>query len=95
MAKEAFGPEAQKFIDKVIYAKMPDHVKKLFNRAFLEDKRYNEFVLLLDRDLRLNGLGARRDHFGAIERCSHEHNESKQKAKPTWVLLPLWQIWPL
>ena len=25
-AKEAFSPEEQKFIDKVIYAKMPDHV---------------------------------------------------------------------
>ena len=27
-AKEAFGSEAQQFIDKAIYAKMPDHVKK-------------------------------------------------------------------
>ena len=32
-AKEAFGSEAQKFIDKAIYAKMPDHVKKILNRA--------------------------------------------------------------
>ena len=37
-AKEAFGSEAQKFIDKAIYAKMPDHVKKILNRAYLEDK---------------------------------------------------------
>ena len=36
-AKEAFEPEAQKFIDKAIYAKMPDHVKKILNRAYLED----------------------------------------------------------
>ena len=27
-AKESFGSEAQQFIDKAIYAKMPDHVKK-------------------------------------------------------------------
>ena len=27
-AKEAFGSEAQMFIDKAIYAKMPDHVKR-------------------------------------------------------------------
>ena len=27
-AKEAFDSEAQKFIDKAIYAKMPDHVKR-------------------------------------------------------------------
>ena len=32
-AKEAFGSEAQKFIDNAIYAKMPDHVKKILNRA--------------------------------------------------------------
>ena len=32
-AKEAFGSEAQKLIDKAIYAKMPDHVKKFLNKA--------------------------------------------------------------
>ena len=30
-AKEAFVLEAQQFIDKAIYAKMPDHVKKILN----------------------------------------------------------------
>ena len=43
-AKEAFGSEAQRFIDKAIYAKMPDHVKKILNRAYLEDKPYNDIV---------------------------------------------------
>ena len=57
-AKEAFGPEAQHFIDKAIYAKMPDHVKKILNRAYLEDKPYNDIVLHLERELQLNGLGA-------------------------------------
>ena len=57
-AKEAFGPEAQKFIDKAIYAKMPDHVKKILNRAYLADKPYNDIVLHLEREMRLNGLGA-------------------------------------
>ena len=57
-AKEAFGSEAQKFIDKAIYAKMPDHVKKILNRAYLEDKSYNDIVLHLEREMRLNGLGA-------------------------------------
>ena len=57
-AKEAFGSEAQQFIDKAIYAKMPDHVKKLLNRAYLEDKPYNDIVLHLEREMRLNGLGA-------------------------------------
>ena len=57
-AKEAFGSEAQQFIDKAIYAKMPDHVKKILNRAYLEDKPYNDIVLHLEREMRLNGLGA-------------------------------------
>ena len=37
---------------------MPDHVKKILNRAYLEDKAYNEIVLHLEREMRLNGLGA-------------------------------------
>ena len=57
-AREAFGSEAQKFVDKAIYAKMPDHVKKILNRAYLEDKPYNDIRLHLEREMRLNGLGA-------------------------------------
>ena len=57
-AKDAFGSEAQKFIDKAIYAKMADHVKKTLNRAYLEDKPYKDIVLHLEREMRLNGLGA-------------------------------------
>ena len=57
-AKEVFGSEAQKLIDRAIYAKMPDHVKKILNRAYLEDKPYNDIVLHLEREMRLNGLGA-------------------------------------
>ena len=57
-AKEVFGSEIQQFIDKTIYAKMPDHVKKILNRAYLEDKPYNDIVLHLEREMRLDGLGA-------------------------------------
>ena len=56
-AKEAFGSDAQQVIDKAIHAKMPDHVQKIPNRAYLEDKPYNEIVLHLEREMRLNGLG--------------------------------------
>ena len=58
IAKEALVSEAQQIIDKAIYAKMPDHVKKILNRAYLEDKPYNDIVLLLEKEMRLNGLGA-------------------------------------
>ena len=56
-AKEVFGTETQQFIGKAINAKMPDHVKKILNRAHLEDKPYNDIVLHLEREMRLNGLG--------------------------------------
>ena len=57
-AKEVFGTEAQQFINKAMYAKTPDHVKKILNRVHLEDKPYNDIVLLLEKELRLNSLGA-------------------------------------
>ena len=37
---------------------MPDHVKKILNRAHLEDKPFNDIVLDLEREMRLNGLCA-------------------------------------
>ena len=55
--KKAHGSEAQQFIDKAIYAKMPDHVKKILNWAYLEDKPYNDLVVHLEIGMRLNGLG--------------------------------------
>ena len=58
IAKVAFGTEGQQFFDKAIYAKMPDHVKKILNRAYFEDKPHNDSVLHLEREIRLNGLGA-------------------------------------
>ena len=37
---------------------MPDHVKKILNRTYLGDKPVNDIVLHLEREMRLNGLGA-------------------------------------
>ena len=38
-AKEAFGAEAQQFIDKALYGKMPDHVKKYAPGRILRTSR--------------------------------------------------------
>ena len=57
-AKEVFGVETQHIIDKEIFAKMPDHVKKILNHAYLEAKPHNDIVLYLERELQINGLGA-------------------------------------
>ena len=37
---------------------MPDNVKTILKRAYLEDKPYNDIALHLEREMRLNGLGA-------------------------------------
>ena len=37
---------------------MPDHRKKILNRCTYEDKPYNDIFLHLDREMRLNGIGA-------------------------------------
>ena len=81
-AKEAFGSEAQQFIDKAIYAKMPDHVKKILNRAYLEDKPYNDIVLHLERETRLSGLGAP-DEVTLVPLNKIEPAQTKTEPKPT------------
>ena len=80
-AKEAFGSEAQQFIDKAIYAKMPDHVQKILNRAYLEDKPYNDIVLHLEREMRLNGLGAP-DEVTLVPLNKIEPAQTKTEPKP-------------
>ena len=81
-AKEAFGSQAQQFIDKAIYAKMPGHVKKILNRAYLEDKPYNDIVLHLEREMRLNGLGAP-DEVTLVPLNKIEPAQTKTEPKPT------------
>ena len=51
--------DVQKLINKVVYANIPDHVKKNLNRTYLQDKPYNDIELHLKRAMRLNGLGTR------------------------------------
>ena len=80
-AKEAFGSEAQQFIDKAIYAQMPDHVKKILNRTYLEDKPYNDIVLHLEREMRLNGLGAP-DEVTLVPLNKIEPAQTKTEPKP-------------
>ena len=57
-AKNALGFETLQFIDKTIYPKIPAYVKKILNMAYLENKPYNDIVLHLEREMRLNGVGA-------------------------------------
>ena len=75
---------------------MPDHVKKILNRAYLEDKPYNDIVLHLEGEMRLNGLGAP-DETTLVPLNTVDAVVTDDKKSPTTTrsLLSLWQIWPL
>ena len=45
-------------IENLLYAKMPPHLKKSINQAYLENGTYDQFVKHLEREMELNGLEA-------------------------------------
>ena len=57
-AIDAFGVAAQKVIEQFIYANMPPHLKKSFNQGHLENGTYEQIVSHLEKEFKLNGLGA-------------------------------------
>ena len=55
-AEKAFGDQAQKMIDSLLYAKLPPKLKRSVNMARLENGSYDEIVAHLERELELNAL---------------------------------------
>ena len=55
-AEKAFGYNAQKMIDSLLYAKLPPKLKRSVNMARLENGLYDEIVAHLERELELNAL---------------------------------------
>ena len=55
-AERAFGDNAQHMIDSLFYAKLPSHLKRSPNLAYLENGTYDQNVAHLDRQLELSGL---------------------------------------
>ena len=55
-AKRAFGDNAQHMIDSSLYAKLPPHLKRSLNLAYLENGTYDQIVAHLERELELSGL---------------------------------------
>ena len=50
-AERAFGDNAQHMIDSLLYAKLPPHLKRSLNLAYLENGTYDH----LERELELSG----------------------------------------
>ena len=55
-AEKAFGDNAQKMIDSLLYAKLPPKLKRSVIMARLENGSYDEIVAHLERKLELNAL---------------------------------------
>ena len=58
LAKDVFGIAAHAIIEQFIYDKMPQHLKKSISQAHLENSKYEQIVIHLERDVELNGLEA-------------------------------------
>ena len=55
-AERAFCDNAQHMIDSLLYAKLPPHLKRSLNLAYLENGTYDQIVAHLERELELSGL---------------------------------------
>ena len=55
-AEKAFGDIASQMIESLSYAKMPPHLKRSINQAYLENGTYEQIVRHLEREMELNGL---------------------------------------
>ena len=55
-AKRPFGDNAQHMIDSLLYAKLPPHLKRSLNLAYLENGTYDQIVTHLETEIELSGL---------------------------------------
>ena len=55
-AERASGDNAQHMTDSSLYAKLPPHLKRSLNLAYLENGSYHQIVAHLERELELSGL---------------------------------------
>ena len=77
-AENAFGDNAQKIIDSLVYAKQPPKLKRSVKLARLENGSYDEVVAHLKRELELNALEESDD--------LHMASMSSSTAKPKTLL---------
>ena len=55
-AERAFGDNAQHMIDSLMYAKLPPHLERPLNLAYLENGKYDQIDAHLERELQLSSL---------------------------------------
>ena len=82
LAKDAFGIAAHAIIEQFIYAKMPPHLNKSINQAYLENGTYERNVTHLEREWELNGLEAP-DDLQINTVSQNTVNANADRTKPT------------
>ena len=55
-AERAFGDNTEHMIDSLLYAKLPPHLKRSLNLAYLENGTYDQIITHLERELENSGL---------------------------------------
>ena len=55
-AEIGFGDNAQHMIDSLLYAKLPPHLKRSLNLAYIENGTYDQIVAHLEKELEFSGL---------------------------------------
>ena len=68
-------------IENLLYAKMPPHLKKSINQAYLENGTYDQIVKHLEREMELNGLES--DEALVKTQMTVTNKKNKMVRKPT------------
>ena len=81
-AEKAFGENAHQMIENLLYAKMPLHLKKSINQAYLENGTYDQIVKHLEKEMELNGLEAD-EHLVKTQMTVIKKNKTQKKPTKT------------
>ena len=81
-AEKTFGEAAPQMIENLLYAKMPPHLKKSINQAYLENVTYEQIVRHLEREIKLNELEAD-EPLVKMQMTVVKQQPSAQNAEPT------------
>ena len=71
--ERAFGYNAQHMIDSLLYAKLPPHLKRSLNLAYLENGTYDQIAAHLEREIELSGL----ESDGGVDNTHNDNRNSK------------------
>ena len=91
LAHDAFGDDANRYIQASFYAKMPYHLKRVLNQVRLENATYEEMTEHIERDLELNGAAPEElplPTFKIDPQENQNNNQTKRKGNCHYCNIP-------